>query len=1028
MLVCALFLMSATAFGQTVTVNGTVSEAEDGAPLVGATVLEKGTSNGTVTDVDGNYSIAVNEGAVLVFSYTGFESQEIEVGTQSTINVALATNVNLLEEVVVVGYGTQRKEDLTGSVSLADPEEMKKQATNDLTRALQGRVAGVSIKTDGEPGASPTVRIRGVSTFGSGGASAEPLYVVDGTPLAGGIRDINPNDIESVQVLKDATAGAIYGNRASNGVVIITTRKGSKNTPLKVELSSYYGFQSIPDRIPILDRQGYQLIQNEVLTNAGAPLLPGNDPSSPDFIDDIDTDWQDVGYKDGSILNANVNLSGGTDNVNYFVSFDYLDNEGTLVGSGPNYERFTFRANSEIEFGRVKFGENLLVVRSDENPLFSTLWITLPGDRPSLVNDLLQAIPTIPFRDENREGGFGGADAIVHNSISLNVPGVNSLIDNSTLVNRTIGNLWGELEIVEGLSYRLSLSYSSSGITDELFVPEYDLGYFFPGPIASLQITNRNYSSTVIENTLNFNRAFGVHELNVLGGISYQDDRFRQVISRGSGLEKPYVRNLGNATDFSVSDFIDKSTLYSLIGRLNYSFDDRYLLTVNIRRDGSSRFAPGNRFDVFPSVGVAWKVHHDFDMPDFISELKIRGGVGEVGNQFIANYAYQSTVNRGIPYQFGPERVFGGAPTILVDPSIKWETRTTRNAGFDAVFLDGRVEFSAEYYSNTSDDILLALPIPQSVGSVSPEIITNVGSIKNNGIELSGTYRQNFGEFSFEVSPNFYTLNNEVTDLGSLESLSGAGSRTEVGRSIGEHFGWVFDGIFQNQAEVEAHATQTPGTAPGDVRFKDIAGPPDADGNPTGPDGVIDNNDRTFLGQGMPTYYYGLNLVAEYKNFDLTVFGSGSGGNLINSNLYRGLMTSTGFTNWHEDILGRWTPDNPSTTIPRMIWQDPNNNNRDSDKPGWLQDGDYFRINTISLGYTFQSNVVNAISASHIRVYATVQNVVTFSKYKGYNPDFTSNVPNFGSVGYTAGILQPGFDFGTFPRPRTVMFGVQATF
>lgn len=1012
-----VLLSSATVFAQSVTVSGTVTEADSDNPLPGANVIEKGTFNGTVTNVDGEYTITVKEGATLVFSFIGYESQEISVDGRTSIDISLDLDQVSLEEVVVVGYGTTRKSDLTGAVSLADPEEMQKQAATDLTQQLQGRVAGVAITQDGQPGASPNVRIRGVSTFGGGGATAEPLYVVDGTPLTGGIRDINPNDIESIQVLKDATAGAIYGNRAANGVVIITTKKGDASKPFSIGFNMYAGIQTVPDRIPVLDRVGFQTIQNEVMSNAGAALIPGNDPSSPSFIDDIDTDWQDAGYQDGSIVNYNLNFSGGSESTRYYVSADYLNNEGTLVGAGPNYERYSFRVNSETNVGRVKFGENFFKMRSNENPLFFTTTIALPGGRPSLVNDLLIAAPTIPVYDDSREGGFGGADAIIHNSITLNVPGINTLVEPSTVVDRTLVNLYAQVELIDGLNFKTNFSFDQTAITDELFVPQYDLGYFFPGPVASYQVGTRNSSSLLWENTLNYEKRFDKHGLKVLLGQSYQEDEFRNVVSTGTGLEKPYVKSLLSATEFSVSDNIQNSALYSFFGRLNYDFDDRYLITFNVRRDGSSRFAEENRYETFPSVGVAWKVHNDFSLPAFISDLKIRGGYGTVGNQFIGNYAYQGTVNRGIPYQFGGNRVFGGAVTAAIDPSIQWETRITRNVGMDAVFLDGRMEFTAEYYQNTSEDVLIPLPIPLSVGTAAgSSIITNAGSIENRGIELALSYRQSFGDFNIEISPNFYTVKNEILDLDILDNLPGTGTWNEVGRSIGEHYGWVFDGIFQSDQEVADHATQFPGTSVGDVRFKDIAGPVDANGMPTGPDGIVDDNDRTYLGQGLPTYYYGINIVMSYKGFDFTIFGSGAGGNEINSNLYRGLMPTTGFTNWHEDILDRWTPENPSNTTPRMIWTDPNNNGRNSNRPGWLQDGDYFRINTISLGYTFPSKILNAIKANRLRVYATMQNVVTFTKYKGYNPDFN------------AGILNPGFDFGTFPRPRTTMVGLQLKF
>lgn len=986
------------------TITGKIVSTQ-GEPLIGVNIVIKGTATGTATDLDGEYSLTASSDDVLVFSYTGYRTQEIAVGAQSQINVTLEEGSELLEEVVVVGYGTQKKEDLTGAVSVVNTEEMKKQATNDVTQMMQGRVAGVAITSDGQPGAAPSVRVRGVSTFGLG-ASAEPLYVVDGFPLPGGIRDINPNDIESIQVLKDATSGAIYGNRAANGVVIITTKAGRKNERFSVNFSAYAGIQTVPQRIPVLDRVGYQTINNELLANAGQPPVPGNDPGSALFIDDVDTDWQNAGYKDGYIQNYNLNMSGGTEKTNYFVSLDYLDNAGTLVGSGPDYKRYSVRVNSEADLGRVKIGENVYFMRSDENPLFYTgvFSLFLPGGRPTLVNDLLQAAPTIPVLDPSREGGFGGADAVIHQSITLNVPGFNSLVRNSSQVNRLLANAYGEIEILEGLNFKLNLQYDNTDISDELFAPQYDLGYFFPRPIAELQIGDRSSNSFLIENTLTFERKFGKHDIKLLAGQSFQEFNFRQFAAVGSGLEKPYILSLSQASTFSVADNQQPATLLSYYGRINYAFDDKYLLTFNIRNDGSSRFNEDNRFAVFPSVGLAWKIHNDLNLPDAISELKLRGGIGQLGNQEIGNFRYQSTINRSIPYEFSTGRVLGAATTILVDPAITWETRTTRSIGLDATLWNGKLEFTAEYYSNTSEDVLIDLPIPLSNGSLAG-LTTNAGSIRNSGVEFSANWRPKIGGLSLSIAPNFYTVNNEVLDIGALDFISGTGARTEVGRAIGEHYGWVYDGIFQNQGEIDAHAFQNANTAPGDVRYTDLNG-----------DNVINEDDRRYLGSGQPTYYFGLNIVAEYKNFDFTIFGQGSGGNLINSNLYRGLMVTSGFTNWHEDIYDRWTPSNTNTDVPRVVLNDPNNNQRDSDRPGWLQRGDYLRINTISLGYSFSNSILQKLRMQSARIYVTIQNAVVFSEYEGYNPDFQ------------AGILNPGFDFGTFPRPTTSMIGLQLKF
>lgn len=1001
-LVFALMLSALGAYAQQVTVSGTIS-SEDG-PLPAASVVVEGTTNGVAADFDGNYTIQAEVGDVLAFSFAGYTTQKITVRGTDQLNVLLVAS-NALDEVVVVGYGTQKKSDLTGSVSLVDTEEMQKQATNDVAQMMQGRIAGVSITTDGQPGASPNVRIRGVATFGLG-ASAEPLYVVDGFTLTGGIRDLNPNDIESIQVLKDATAGAIYGNRAANGVVIITTKSGKKNKKFSLELNSYYGFQSINQRIPVLDRAGYQSINAELLTNAGQPIVGGNDPNSSLYISNIDTDWQDAGYKDGHIQNYNLNASGGNEASSYYVSLDYLNNEGTLVGSGPNYDRYSFRVNSDTKIGKFNFGENFYLMRSDENPLFFTTSIGLPGGRPTLVNDLLQAAPTIPVYDENRLGGYGGADSTIHQSITLNVPGVNNLINNETQVTRILANFYAGYEIMDGLNFKTSLQYDSSSIQDQLFVPQYDLGYFFPGPVASLHVTNRNSNSFLIENTLNFEKTINKHDIAFLLGQTYQKSNYRRVGVIGSGLSAPYIFNLQNATSFSVTDNIVPTAISSFLARLNYNFDDTYLLTANIRRDGSSKFRKELRHEYFPSVGLGVKLQNLADLPDFINELKLRGGIGEVGNQEIGDFRYQGTVNRGIPYEFAyGGRAIGAAVSAVIDKDIKWETRVTRSIGLDATLLDGSIDFTAEYYSNTSNDVLTTVPIPFSNGSLPADLFTNAGSIKNSGVEFSLVYREQIGDFSFEIAPNFYTVNNEVLEIGGTGILSGAGARTEVGRSLGEHYGWVYDGLFQSAEEVAAHAFQTPGTAAGDVRFKDL-----------NEDGVINDADRTYLGSGLPTYNYGINFSANYKDFDFTIFGQGSGGNLINSNLYRGLMPTSGYTNWHEDILNHWTPTNTNTDIPRVIFLDPNNNGRDSNRPGWLQKGDYFRLNTISLGYSLPDSILDTIKLSKARFYVTLQNVAVFKSYEGYNPDFQ------------AGILNPGFDYGTFPRPTTTMIGAQFKF
>jgi TonB-dependent starch-binding outer membrane protein SusC len=468
---------------------------------------------------------------------------------------------------------------------------------------------------------------------------------------------------------------------------------------------------------------------------------------------------------------------------------------------------------------------------------------------------------------------------------------------------------------------------------------------------------------------------------------------------------EPYYPVLDNGTNKTAAGSESKNVLASYLGRFNYSYDDRYLLTATLRRDGSSRFAPSNRYGNFPSLAVAWKLHNEdfLNLPEAISEFKIRASYGQLGNQEIGNYAYFATINPNITYSFGGNKVTGATQTQLVSEDIRWETKTTSNVGFDAAFFNNKFSLSAEYYNSKTTDILVGVPIPESTGANNTPTV-NAGSLRNSGVEVVATYRKYTGAFNFEISANITTLQNEVLALGGNEEpIYGAGAITEVGSEIGQHYGWLVDGIFQTQAEVQEHAFQNARTAPGDLIFRDMNG-----------DNIINADDRTYLGSALPSLYYGLNFTASYKNFDFTLFASGAAGYLINGRNYRELMHTQDYINYHEDALNRWTPTNTNTNIPRLVAGDPNDNMRDSNREGWLQDGTHLRINTLSLGYKLPENLIKGVTSA--RVYVTAQNVYSFQQYKGFNPDFT------------ASILSPGFDFGSFPKPRTLMFGVQAAF
>lgn len=991
-------------------VSGTVT-GDKGNPVATAAVTIKGTSQGVITDERGRFSISAARGQVLVISHIGYADQEITIGDITTLSVLLVPKAEALEDVVVVGYGAQRKKDLTGSVAVISPKEMKKVAASDVGQMLQGRTAGINVTSDGQPGAMPIIKIRGTTSFGD----QTPLYVVDGVMLLNPPRDFSPNDVESIQVLKDGTAAAIYGATGANGVVIITTRQGKKNAPLRVEYNGYYGLDNVAQKIPVANRVGYQMLNNESQVNGGQTVAPANDPQNPRYINDVDVDWQKEALKTGHRMNHNLNLSGGGTNATYNASLDYFKQEGTFVGNGPDYTRYTARFNSTQEKGIFKFGESLAYTHSKENTLTYRTDV-LTGGRPPLINDLVINIPTMKIYDPTMPNGYGGTQSDLQRAISLNVVAVNNLFTNFTEVDRTFGVVWAEAQLLKlkkhSLKYKLNVSYDKTIARDFLYQPVFDLGFFFKQSVSRLDDNSRVYTNGLFENFLTYDLNAGKHTVNVVMGTSYTKNSTLNRYAHAENVDPEYTV-LDNGDNKTASGYKDEFTFFGVFGRVNYSFGDRYLLTANIRRDGSSRFAPENKYGTFPGVSAGWRVSNEefIKLPSFINDLKIRGGWGQLGNANIRNYGYLAYLNPNIVYNFSGTRVVGGLQTAVVDPNIRWETKTTTNIGFDAVLLGGKFDLTAEYYNNRSTDLLVDVPIPASVGATNTTVLTNAASLRNYGVEIAAAYHKRNGPFTFDISANFTTLSNRVLQLGGNESQRIVGGFiTKVGQTMGQHYGWVTDGVFQNQQEIADHPFQNAATAPGDFKFKDLSGPQGK------PDGVIDAYDRTTLGNSLPEYFYGFNFNAAYQGFDFTLFTSGSGGFVINSALYRSLMHTTDYINYHEDALNRWTPQNPSNEYSRLVANDPNQNGRDSDRKGWLQKGDYLRLNTVSLGYTLPKKLMgNAVQS--LRVYVTAQNVYTFQGYKSFNPDYAKSR-----------VWEPGFDAGSYPTPRTIMFGVQAAF
>ncbi len=1012
----SLLLLSAGVKSQTTsTISGTVIDSV-GNPLVGATITNKQKHSSTASDANGKFNISAAQGEELEISSIGYQNSITLVGADKTINVVLLTAANALNDVVVIGYGTQLKRQVSGSLASVDIPEAKKFSTSDINGMLQGRVTGVEVRSDGQPGAVPDVRIRGFNTFGS----PAPFYVVDGVPVSGSIRDFSPDDVESITVLKDASAASIYGAAAANGVIIITTKQGRKNTPMHVDYNGYYGWDNVWQYVDVTKRVDYQTLNNESRTNAGLPLFPANDPASAGYIDSIDTDWQKEGIKTGNRQNHSISVSGGGQQSTYNVALDYFDNNGTYEGNGPDYKRYTARVNSTAEKGIFRFGESFNYTHSHENSLTFRDDILL-GGIPPLVVSLVEAIPTMPVYDPNLLNGFGGSNSEYNGANSLNAIGINNILTNWIDVDRTFGNVFGELQLLKhnghNLRFKTSLSYDKTQTRDYTWQPAYYLGKFYSNDVARLSDNSRVYTNFAIENTLNYDLYIGKHSIQALAGQSYRENDGVLRQSSGEGYTVPYIPVIDQAQTRSAKGSEYTTTLSSFFGRVNYSYADKYLLSATLRRDGSSRFGPANRFGYFPAASVGWKISSEdfWHVPaSAVSLLKLRGSYGKLGNDNIGDYLYQATINSGIVYSFdGGTRAVGGLSTNVVDQGIKWEEKALTNIGVDAGFLNNHIDLTADYYTSKVTDLLAGIPIPATVGSINLAPTVNAASLQNSGIEINIGYHKTSGKFTFDISGNLTTVKNKVLSLGgNNEPIYGAGARTEVGHEVGEQYGFVYEGIFQSQDEINKHATQFGAVlAPGDVMYKDISGP---DGKP---DGVVDETyDRTYLGSSIPKYQYGLNFSAAYKNFDFTIFASGSAKFLVDSRMYRDIHHSAGALNYSTDMLNRWTPTNTNTDIPRLNDNDVNNF-KDSNRPGWLQDGTFVRINTVSVGYTFAQNTINTLKyITKARVYITAQNLYTFQSYKGYNPDFTS------------GVFNPGFDFGSYPKPRVIMLGVQVGF
>ncbi len=1025
---CFLFI-SGISYAQH-TVKGVVYEAGNKSTLPGVNVVQEGTVVGTITDSNGNYSLTVDdENATLVFSFIGFKTQKVPIKGRSEINVTLSQNISDIDEVVVIGYGTQKKSDLIGSVSVVETEELQKIATNDITKALQGQVAGVSVHSGGEPGSVPRVKIRGIGTFGN----SAPLYVVDDVIMP--INDLPLGDIESIQILKDGSAAAIYGSRAANGVIIITTKRG-KAGALKVSYKGSVGVQTIANRYEVANREEYQMLVNEATINANDDrfhIMPANDPSNPLFVDDIDTDWQEEVFKAGHITDHNLNFSGGSENSTYNISLNYFDQTGTVEGKGPKYERFGITVNSDHKRGKFKFGESIHYTVADQK-LMSFV------HDGTILGYTVTAIPTIPVYDDSTIDGYGASDKTVDGSYTANVIGFNSMIDSWSKRFRFSGNVYGEYEIATGVKYKITGSFERTDWRDFHFEPEHNLGWFYVNNIAKMN-DDRGYTQTIIlEQTLTWDKTIGKHKFTALAGNTILDGSKYRIFGSAEGFEKPYFPQLSNGTSLkTVKGDEFHNRLLSYFGRIIYDYDDKYMFQATVRRDGSSRFGAAYRWGLFPSVAVGWKLHNEGFLKDSktINQLKLRASYGELGNQEIKDYQYEAYINPYVHTVFGNTLAIGATQIDFATPDIRWETKKMTNFGVDMSILDYRISVTAEYFQNKSEDLLVRVPIPESTGVYPWKApVVNGASIKNSGFELTVGYKETFGDLTFNFNANMSTLKNEVLSLGYGDKPIYSGtSRTAVGTEVGELYGYIVEGIFQTQGEIDALNNASPigryqesSTSPGDYKFKDMNGR-DEDGNLTGkPDGKIDVDDRTYLGSAIPSLYFGMNLNLGYKRFDFSAIANGVAGNLVFNAIQNSLEGGGGWGQYAKTLLNRWTPTNTDTDIPRVVIGNPNKNGRVSDRK--FEKGDYLKLVNLELGYSLSESILQKVNISKLRLYLSGQNIYTFTKYTGFDPDFKNDGMFNRSVDNGGGPVRyfTADNAGSLPNPRTWIVGVQVTF
>ncbi|MDR1161027.1 MAG: TonB-dependent receptor [Tannerellaceae bacterium] len=1028
MLIALLSLLPSFCFAQNVQVKGIVYD-DLNLPAVGVNILKKGTAEGTVTNSDGEFEIPAKRGDILVVSYIGFITEEVTYNGQARLEVRLREDAEKLDEVVVIGYGTMKKSDLTGAISSVNVDELASRATTNPAEALQGKVSGVNIrKSGGNAGASVSVKIRGVKSFGDN----EPLYIIDGFP--GNINSVNPQDIASMEILKDGAAAAIYGSTAANGVIIVTTKSGKKGE-IKVDLNAYLNSTHIARQMKMLDAKGYVQVHKQMYDNYNVQY-PTQPVDLPEYISNpgsTDTDWQNEVFRNGISQNYMLSIRGGSDQARFSVSYNHADDKGILLGN-----RF------KQENARMKLSASKNIFDVEANLAFRTT----KSEQPQYsLKEVYMISPLVPVYDDTKEYGYGLTDSKGIPS-NRNVMADNHYRRAATNSYHMTANAAVTANFTDWLNFKTAYSYSGTHQRDKDHTPPYIADIRSKTEYPYHSESSSYWQEQVIDNILTFNKSFGKHSLNAMAGnsVTLQDYNWNSMAVEGKTIVYE-VKDGQLVTTDKPAGFLDpdfstinagdggtytgKGSLYeyrrvSFFGRLNYAYAGKYMLQATFRQDGSSKFGSDSRWGFFPSVALGWRISEEgfFPADGLISNLKLRASWGQLGNeQALGYYDFQALISTYNNLYGGYVQGSGATPWPgsiamgLANRSLQWETTDTKNIGFDYGLLNGKLFGSFNYYYNQTKDMLITKKLAPSVGLWDP--VMNVGEIRNTGVELELNWNDQVGDFDYNIGFNLTTTSNKVVELSDpKQALYGEGlkwdtehfpTQTRVGYPIASFYLYRADGIFQNEEEVNAHRNSggnllQPNARPGDIRFRDVNG-----------DGVINEDDKENCGAAIPKMEANLTFGASYKGFDLSfLIGGGWGGKLYNANryFYEGMNSGSNFL---ATSLNAWTPQNTDTDVPRAVLQDMNGNARESDR--FLEKGDYIRMRQLQIGYTLPASLLKSICIDRLRLYVSGENLFTITSYNGVDPEFSRS-----------SVLNTGIDTHIYPFTRSYVVGLQLTF